>query len=131
MSASSNLSSQQLAMFMTAKEIKEGVNASFDRGGRNLDELWSNKLRESKSGAIRNARYVPTRKRKGNTLYESIQEHGVREPVELMHRKHPIERNHPGEDIPPGMHLAEGHHRVAAAYDIDPNMLIPVIHEKW
>ena len=124
MAASDNLSHKQLAMYMTAKELKEGVNQSADPGGRYMDHLWDYKLTEAKTGAIRNARYRPTRKRKGNTLYESIEKEGVRKPVEVVHHLQD------SKYYKKGMQLSEGHHRVAAAYAINPNMIIPV-ENKW
>ena len=123
MAAEDNGSWQQLGLYMTAKELKEGITHSYDRGGRWLDALWDKKLQESKTGAIRNARYMPTRDRGTNNLYSSIKEKGVQKLVEVAHPRKNAEE---GEK---GLHLVEGHHRVAAAYDIDPNMLIPVIHE--
>jgi len=119
MSAEDNLSSQQweqLPMFMSASEIMGKVNSSADAPGAKMEDVWHQKLYEAKTGAIRNALYVPTRKRRGNSLYESIQNNGVREPVQL---------NRNGAE---GYSLAEGHHRVAAAHDIDPNMMLPVVH---
>ena len=122
MSAEENLSYEQMAMYMTAEEIKNKVNSSADPGGGNMENLWHQKLYEAKTGAIRNARYVPTRKRKGNSLYESIKEKGVQKPVELQYNK--------GDKFTPkGVSIVEGHHRVAAAHDIDPKMIIPV--EEW
>jgi hypothetical protein len=120
-----NLSSQQweqLPMFMKAGEIKAKVNTSADPGGSDMDRLWHNKLYESKTGAIRNARYLPTRARKGATLYDSIKREGVRKPVELQRNTRDTKFSKKGYS------LSEGHHRVAAAADIDPNMLIPVEH---
>ena len=125
MSAQDNLSSQQweqLPMFMTAEEVKNKVNSSADPGGHSMEDLWHHKLYEAKTGAIRNARYVPTRKRKGNSLYESIKEKGVQKPVELQRNTKDTKFSKKGYS------LSEGHHRVAAAYDIDPKMYIPVEH---
>jgi hypothetical protein len=110
-------------MFMKAGEIKAKVNSSADPGGHDMENLWHNKLYEAKTGAIRNARYVPTRARKGATLYDSIKAKGVQKPVELI--RHPESNKY----WPKGYSLMEGHHRVAAAADIDPNMLIPVEHD--
>ena len=123
-----NLSSQQweqLPMFMKAGEIKAKVNTYADPGGGDMDRLWHNKLYEAKTGAIRNARYLPTRARKGASLYDSIKREGVRKPVELIRNfdSGPYNRE--------GYQLGEGHHRVADAADINPNMLIPVEHDEW
>ena len=128
MSAQDNLSSkqwEQLPMYMTAGEIKSIVNSSADPGGDNMESLWHQKLYEAKTGAIRNARYVPTRARKGATLYDSIKSKGVQKPVELNRN------NKDTRFSKKGYSLSEGHHRVAAAADINPNMLIPVEHSEW
>lgn len=118
------VSHQQLAMFMTAKEIKGAVNQSSDPH-LTMEHLWDYKLDEAKTGAIRNSRYKPTRKRKGASFYESIQREGVKKPVEMTH----ITKEHASKYFPEGSALIEGHHRVAAAHDINPNMLIPVTHD--
>jgi len=116
---------EQLPMFMRAGEIKSKVNTSADPGGGDMEHLWNYKLREAKTGAIRNARYQPTRVRKGASLYDSIKREGVKKPVELI-------RNFDSSVFhPKGYQLNEGHHRVAAAADIDPNMLVPVEHDEW
>jgi hypothetical protein len=121
----SNAQWEQLPMYMKAGEIKSIVNTSADPGGRYMDHLWDYKLKEAKTGAIRNARYRPTRARKGASLYDSIKREGVRKPVELI-RNFDASRYSPA-----GYQLSEGHHRVAAAADIDPNMLVPVKHDEW
>ena len=121
----SNAQWEQLPMYMKAGEIKSMVNYSADPGGRYMDHLWDYKLQEAKTGAIRNARYRPTRARKGASLHDSIKREGVRKPVELI-------RNFDDSRYSPaGYQLSEGHHRVAAAADIDPNMLVPVKHDEW
>jgi hypothetical protein len=49
-------------------------------------------------------------------LYDSIKAQGVSSPVYVTHN----------EKF--GQTVGDGHHRIAAAHDIDPNMLIPVEH---
>ena len=66
-------------------------------------DMWSEKLDESKSG-----------NREG--LHESIAKEGVLEPVKIKH------------DDGAESHIADGHHRVAAANDINPDMEVPVEH---
>lgn len=46
-------------------------------------------------------------------LYDSIKQHGVTTPVFISKFAQTV---------------GDGHHRIAAAHDIDPNMLIPVEH---
>lgn len=63
--------------------------------------MWQNKLEESSD----------------DDLYDSIASEGVHTPVPIQHYGKNKTR------------LAGGHHRVAAAYDINPDMEIPVEHE--
>lgn len=51
-----------------------------------------------------------------NSTYESIQQHGVRNPVMVEQRDN-------GSYM-----LHHGHHRVYSAADIDPDMLVPLVH---
>lgn len=51
-------------------------------------------------------------------LSQSIEREGVKTPVPLAH-------NH---EFYPRDVLADGHHRIAVAHDIDPDMLVPVQH---
>jgi hypothetical protein len=78
-------------------------------------ELWERKAVEAR--LIDAERGGPSRPFK-KTLYNSIKERGVSEPVRLMHRE--------DESLSP--EVANGHHRIAAAAEIDPEMLIPVEH---
>jgi hypothetical protein len=113
----SNLSSkqfEQLDMFKPAKEL---------RGMKLADaQVWleNHGLSSADEGNVRRSRKnVMQRKRreaKKSGLHDSIKEQGVREPVELY-------RDFRGQH-----ELVNGHHRVAAAMSIDPNMLIPVNH---
>lgn len=48
-------------------------------------------------------------------LLKDIEKQGVQKPVQVSH-----------EDEEP--HLYDGHHRVVSAYNVNPNMLIPVEH---
>ena len=49
-------------------------------------------------------------------LYDSIKAQGVSTPVYVSH------------NAKFGQTVGDGHHRIAAAHDIDPNMLLPVEH---
>jgi uncharacterized protein (DUF1015 family) len=52
----------------------------------------------------------------GNSLYKSIKSKGVQEPVniEFFSRQH--------DDTV----ISDGHHRIAAAHSINPDMIIPI-----
>jgi hypothetical protein len=103
----SALSHQQLAMYMTADELKHVVHTSLHPHG---DAVLGEKLAEAKN---------ETTKGWGHGLYEDIKKSGqVYEPVEMAHRT----------NEPP--HLEEGHHRVAVANALNPKMLIPVVHHE-
>lgn len=54
--------------------------------------------------------------RKDKSLFQSIKEQGVQDPVELQFRKN-------SNELPM---LADGHHRVVAANRINPDMWLPV-----
>lgn len=112
MAASDHLHPKQLSMFMPARELYKmnpnpadmmvSSSTSTDPTQRKKD-MWAEKLDESKSG-----------NREG--LHESIAKEGVLEPVKIKH------------DDGAESHIADGHHRVAAANDINPDMEVPVEH---
>ena len=98
----SNLSQQQ---FMTASALKGVVHGYL---GKNADSVLKQKLAESKN---------ETDEGWGHGLYNDIKRSGkVYEPVEIVHQK--------GETP----YVEEGHHRIAVAHDLDPQMLVPVVH---
>lgn len=100
-----NVSSQQLAMFLPAHEIAKMPMTDAHRGESN-QEVLARKLASAKAD-----KWEPS---KG--MYESIKKIGVQEPVEIIHSDK-------------GQMLGEGHHRIASAMDVNPNMLIPVEHK--
>ena len=79
------------------------------------DEGWNRKLQES------HERVAEGRDGKPRTLYDDIAQHGVSKPVLL----------HEGDIMTETNTLMNGHHRVAAAADIDPGMEVPVIHGRF
>ena len=108
----SNLGRQwkQLDMYKTAKELRgstlldvKGAQV-WDAGRTPLHELdkqvMGQKLGESRMTG----------------LYDSIKAEGVKKPVYVTNNKQF------------GQTVGDGHHRIAAAHDINPNMLIPVEH---
>lgn len=117
MAASDALRSEQLAMFIPAKDLITASPLPGDRqytresridSSRPLEletdqQFWDRKLEESKIG--------------WGGLHESIAEHGVQTPVRVIWN----------EDEPT---IGDGHHRTAAAKDVDEDMLVPVMHYK-
>ena len=92
------------------------------------DESWDKKLRGSKMvGTQGNGSYL----RKGEpSLHESIASHGVLSAVQIQalgDRHKPTSAKPYTQDKP---FVTGGHHRIAAAADINPNMLVPVEYHK-
>ena len=132
MSSSDHIHPQQLRMFIPAGELKDSVyppDVNQEKYyGNNRKQMWADKLAETKATRLS----VAELERIGSTatsisdvvgaithgagLHEEIKAGGVQRPVELINRdgKEPV--------------LFEGHHRVAAAADIDPKMEVPVEH---
>jgi hypothetical protein len=115
MSASDHLSAEQLAMFMPAHEIRSMTgekspdrqwfhmpfgNRLHTNGRETANQMWERKAKEAKS----------------ERLTSSVKKKGVQKPVRMV----PFMGKHI---------LLDGHHRVAAAHSLDPNMLVPVQHE--
>ena len=107
---SSPVSHEQLAMYMTAPEIKERYRAfpADVRQAGGEDNMWENKRNVAMTGKPSNSRAEAT----GETLAQNIKREGIKQPVIL------------GKD-----NILSGHHRVAAAEAVDPKMPIPVWHE--
>jgi len=101
-----NLSHQQLAMFMPAHEIAKLRFSDRRHFNESNEDVLARKLESAKTNAWAAS--------KG--MYKSIKKIGVQEPVDIVHGG------------PMGAMLTDGHHRVASAMDINPKMLIPVIH---
>lgn len=110
MPASEHLQPFQMRLFMQAKELMDVAAGDHpeEKSMSQDHELANRKLARSK-------KYPRT----GNTLYEDIKKRGVQRPVSLWLGK--------GEDSWEQA-IINGHHRVAASNDIDPEMFIPVIY---
>lgn len=110
MSAQHNLSYKQMSMFMTGPDIKaQYAPAHADvREHPNAEAMWATKSHEAATGMPHNAR---TAAGGAETLKENIAREGVKEPVILG-----------------GNQILSGHHRVAAAAEVNPKMVIPVWH---
>lgn len=114
MSAASHIHPGQLKMFMSSNELMNDIEPG-DFHGANAKEGWSHKLRESKASMDTG--------RHGSGVHKSVAKGGVRNPVEIYHLSaSPVD----GTQFAP--RLMNGHHRVAAQADIDPERLIPVEH---
>ena len=103
----SPVSHQQLAMYMTADELRKVAHNSYGKEG--AERILKEKLSEAKN---------ETDEGWGHGLYEDIKSSGqVYDPVLLVHNK--------GEEHPD---IYEGHHRIAVANALNPKMLLPVEH---
>ena len=110
MAASDHVSPHQLSMFMPARELY-GMHA-LDTSGFGGDVA-----------AMRSAKRDTNAKGK---IGRSIEAEGVRKPVQVHHGNDPeINRFRGGVKGPA---LANGNHRVIAAYDANPDMEVPVEH---
>lgn len=109
------LKSGQLPMFLTAQEIKDNFQPLPGDyiNSETTPELWKRKAQEGSAGSPADARKATTKE----TLRDSIAKNGVVNPVTLGMN------THPGYTAP---FVFGGHHRVATAAEVNPNMLIPV-----
>lgn len=126
MSASEHLQPYQMRMFMQAKELM-GVYAGHTELGKGqgyhlLSEspnLYSQKLSESKTGSASSTFFE--KKRGQESLYESIKKEGVTSPISLKVNEQ--------DNGPHWVQINDGHHRVATAHDINPDMWLPVRYD--
>lgn len=116
--AKEHLYGEQLQMFMPARELMDvhaGDSWPITTGNRGPDPDGLKFLTPmSKNNKLYNLKVWGGRER---DLPESIKEKGVEEPVHVIHIK----------QFPHKM-ISNGHHRIATANSIDPNMEIPVVH---
>jgi hypothetical protein len=115
--SSNNLSHEQLAMFMTPREINSRYRPNpydFDEHEEIPAEVMHRKLHESKKMTTDgdHSRLPDTRFVK-DSLYTSIKREGVKQPVELNPHLNDI---------------IDGHHRIAAAMHHAPDDYIPVTY---
>jgi hypothetical protein len=111
-----------MKMFMQAKDFM-GVLAGHTEGNEyklmsESPNLYSQKLHEAKIGSSGSTFFE--KKRGKDSLYESIKKEGVTTPVELK-----VLRTDKGWQE----QINDGHHRVVASHDIDPEMIIPVTYK--
>jgi hypothetical protein len=101
---------RQLDMWKTAKELRNSTlldvesEKIWDAGRTPAHEIEKNVMAQKLSNS------------RTTGLYDSIKDQGVSKPVYVS------------QNAKFGQTVGDGHHRIAAAYDIDPNMLIPVEH---
>ena len=102
-------------MYKTAKELR----------GHTLADVETEKYYNKKAGIASDPdidKKVMAQKlktAKTTKLYDSVKRIGVKEPISIGEGRFlPYKRGT----------VADGHHRIAAAYNIDKNMLIPVEH---
>jgi hypothetical protein len=110
MAASDHLHPQQLAMFMPARDLHK-MN-SLDR------------ISFESTGAMRHEKRLDNR----SGMYHSIAKEGVHNPVQIVHGRDPAWDDYMGAGHDQA--VANGNHRVTAAYDINPDMEIPVMHHE-
>ena len=129
MGASDNLSGQQLAMFMPAKEL--GRKKRYGGGrleGETRKQAWGRKLDESKVPSDQWQDWDPAEHEPVlPALHPQIAAEGVKRPV-ILNATDDIQHDFDGSVIwhSPAGTVRDGHHRIAAAKDIDPSMEIPV-----
>lgn len=109
----------QLPMFMSGQEFMDHIKPG-DAHGAGWASLRQ-KVVESKRGGIDNA--WASARHGDETHYDSVKREGVRSPVSVYHPNYPDRQ---GSKSP---RLRNGHHRVLASHDIDPERLIPVWHQ--
>lgn len=120
MPASRHLNPNQLKLFATAREIMDfpagdsGDDDESEWGASLADSpaLAKRKLLESKTGTENEAE--TRRNQYQESLHDSIRKHGVITPVL-------VQQTDVGNTW-----LLNGHHRVTTAYDINPDMYIPL-----
>ena len=123
MSSSDALHPLQLQMFMPARELQGLTPSDFDPNrstSHTVDDMWANKLEESKA-----EEYNIESER---SLHDRITSEGVKEPVQVTRTAADFGEGTCRAHLSNQDVLFDGHHRVAAAANIDPNMEVPVEH---
>ena len=100
---------QQLAMFMTARELHDGstVVPGDVEANYSAHEMWSDKNKHN-DDAVGDS----------PTFSAQVSSVGVLRPVSVIHY------DDGGSPV-----LSDGHHRVQAAYDHNPDTYVPVSHQ--
>lgn len=97
---------QQLDMFRPAHELMDSSRMRYLDAShyRDHDDMWDSKVSEAQSTY--------------SSLASSIEQSGIKQPVAIAHNA----------EVYPKQLLADGHHRVAVAHELDRNYLVPVEH---
>lgn len=114
MAAKDHLQGEQLRLFMQARELMDVPTEEWSHEYRTMNEddsLYFGKLEESASGYEHDT-YNEAEEGQ-SSLYDSIKKEGVKSPVTLRYSG--------GLTV-----IDNGHHRIAAANDINHEMYIPV-----
>jgi hypothetical protein len=126
---------QQLKLFMTGVELQDSLTDSIDRNpiggfGRSMDDMWKIKLRQAKR--------PDTAMNHGAGVYKSIKDNGyvgrtdTPEGFSIMHRR---EYGGIPEWDKDHMSVDGGHHRIAAAADLERKgkrtVFIPTANNQW
>jgi hypothetical protein len=133
-----NLNAQQLEMFIPAKRLHGPEFGKGDSGLKRDPEAnqqqWERftskkKVHNAHTGGAHGARRD---KRDGSSLLDSVRESGVQTPVKVD----PDFGNHPNSDkagrssaLRGGKVIFNGHHRLASANRVNPDMEVPVEYE--
>jgi hypothetical protein len=124
MSSSDRLNHQQLAMFMPAGELRDTISGEGAGLGGKEDIIAENLLESHEP--VESLRYSTLPGQYDKSLYESVRDEGVQEPVTVIL---PVGAPDLGPDG--SMVLGDGHHRVASASTIDPSMEVPVRYHEY
>ena len=101
---------------MQARELMNTQTREWSDSSRTMNQdsgLYRVKLEESKAGFEHDT--FKDSKRGQKTLHQSVKEEGVKSPVTLSYDKKTKQST-----------IEDGHHRIAAANDVNPEMYIPV-----
>jgi hypothetical protein len=111
---------EQLAMFKTPKEIMDAYDPLKGdmRPGESARMTWRRKAEEGRIGLSGNSRVEAFSEESPDTLENSIKQTGVQNPVTLQTKDFYNSFSKP--------QIFGGHHRIATAAKINPDMLIPV-----
>lgn len=108
-----HLQGEQLRMFIPAKELMEH---------RPLDTVGASTFHEAHGMLGRKRDKIKTYIMDNQqTMTTSITNQGVQKPVELQRVSQPREE----------WAVLDGHHRTIAAYDVNPDMEVPVIYHNY
>ena len=117
MAAKDHLQGEQLRMFIPAKELINTAARDVYSGEEPPYEGQPMTLWEDDD-----VRYLKLDEARYEGLMDDIRRDGVLTPIQLSYQ-HPHFDDETTDKIP---FIVNGHHRIAVAHDIDPEMLIPV-----